>query len=157
MRSKIVEARHRLPVDRPSRTFVRAISTRTVAEKLGGENVELAGLVDRLDRVAGKEVVGPRDQVVQIGHHHGHHVRLHPHARDQMRIERVLAPRLDLIVRARSRSFFSSVVSPLEVRSSINRSMVRPLPCSTKGLTFQTRSAGSGEPDSAGGSVGSNR
>src|SRR6185295_15680961 len=44
-------------------------NSRSLAENLCGEDIELRGLVDGLNRILPEKLIAPRDQIVQVLHH----------------------------------------------------------------------------------------
>ena len=65
---------------------------RSRAEDLGRQHVEKGRLVQRLAGVGAEQVVGPRDQVVEVGHDRALHVRDGPLVGEQERVEWIAAP-----------------------------------------------------------------
>ena len=69
----------------------------TRAEDVGGEDVDLRRLLDRLHRVAAEQLVAPLDEVVDVLHHHRLLIGGDAQPGDDVRRERLLPPRRQLI------------------------------------------------------------
>ena len=67
------------------------------AQNLRGDNVQQRCLAERLARLGGEQVIGPRDQVVEVRHDRAFHVCHGPLVGQQERIEWILTPAHHLV------------------------------------------------------------
>ena len=73
------------------------MTRRPLAEDVRCEDIQLGRLVDRFHRVLAEQLIAPGDEVVEVLHHDRRLVRGRSQSREEMWIERVLAPLLDLV------------------------------------------------------------
>ncbi|MCY1012052.1 hypothetical protein OV079_42205 [Nannocystis pusilla] len=79
------------------RPLVAIDLARALAEDLQGQQVQLGRLLGALARVPAEQVVAPGDQVVEVLHHRGPHVRGRAQPREDVRPERTEPRLLDLV------------------------------------------------------------
>ena len=69
---------------------------RSLTEDVPCQTVKLSRFVDRLQRVTAEELIGPRDDVIDVFHDDMLLVRRQTHPGDQVRIKRIGSPLVDL-------------------------------------------------------------
>src|SRR5450755_2031105 len=69
------------------------------SEDLRSNDIEQSRLAQRLARLGGEEVVTPGNEVIQIRHNRGFHIRDVAHVGEHKGVEWIVAPALDLSVR----------------------------------------------------------